>query len=88
VSDDYIRFCLDKTNAKLEENFSRIDKFEERLTASLLPVATRPSAEVKVAHNKRTRREDRVIENAVEASVTVEEDSWDIFEDFSLNQNL
>jgi len=87
VSTAYIAFCLDKANAKLLENFTRIDKFEEQLCGALFE---KSPLEAETLFMKRTRT---VVENkpdeGEEGVITVVEDACDIFQDFSfLNQDL
>ena len=79
VSAAYIEFCIQRANAKLAENFSRIDKFEEQLCSLLAD--RRPEVATFVKRVRQEPGEDKV-------KVVTEQDVCDIFEDFSLNQEL
>ncbi|XP_023340059.1 tRNA wybutosine-synthesizing protein 3 homolog [Eurytemora carolleeae] len=82
VSEQYIQFILNKANSKLKENFSRIEKFYEKLGEFLSEEKKGTGKqrkkdlrkEERIAKDRKKVEEKEIIENKTESSLTALED--------------
>ena len=81
VSEDFIRFVVNKANLKMEENFKRIEKFERELTMEF-STPTTPSENRPVSVRKEVyRRKNRPARDKTDRKD--EDETEDVLDDFT-----
>ena len=80
MSSEYLEFVLTKANTKLEDNFSKIAKFEEKLIFYLNKEKSdkikKPRTETKKNREPRMKKDNK--ENEVKCESQLESDFYDL----------
>ena len=80
MSSEYLEFVLTKANTKLEDNFSKIKKFEEKLIFYLNKEKSdkikKPRTETKKNREPRMKKDNK--ENKVKCESQLESDFYDL----------
>ena len=80
MSSEYLEFVLTKANTKLEDNFSKIEKFEEKLIFYLNKEKSdkikKPRTETKKNREPRMKKDNK--ENKVKFESQLESDFYDM----------